>query len=150
MNSDDQLFDAALTRTCTTEEELGAVAAEVAAMLAAGEVVALSGPTGAGKTTFARAIVRALHNRDEGTSPTFTFRHRYDGDPPIEHLDFYRIAEHGDAAELGLEEAFDGDAVVIVEWWRNAPFLLPARRWEIELEGSGDAPRRVAISPPPP
>lgn len=135
-------------RTCTNLDELESVAAEVAVMLRAGEVVALSGALGAGKTAFARAIVRALHDRDEGTSPTFTFRHRYDGDPPVEHLDFYRIEGEADAAELGLEEAFSGNAVVIVEWWRNAPFLLPARRWEIDIDGAGDGPRHVRILPP--
>lgn len=116
--------------------------------LRAGEVVALSGPLGSGKTAFARAIVRALHDRDEGSSPTFTFRHRYDGDPPVEHLDFYRIRDAREVAELGLEEAFDGDAVVLVEWWQHAPTLLPPRHWEVTIEGAGDAPRRVRLVPP--
>lgn len=150
MKPDDRLFDAALERTCTTEAEFDAVAAELAVTLRPGEVVALDGPLGAGKTAFARAIVRALHERDEGSSPTFTFRHRYDGDPPIEHLDFYRIESARDALELGLEDAFAGDAVTLVEWWRNAAFLLPARRWEIEIEGAGDEPRRVRMVPPAP
>jgi len=150
MKPDARLFDAAAERTCTNEGEIDAVAAELAIMLRPGEVVALSGPLGSGKTTFARAIVRALHDRDEGTSPTFTFRHRYDGDPPIEHLDFYRIEREPEVVELGLEDAFAGDAVVLVEWWRNAPSLLPQRRWEIEIEGSGDGPRRIAIVPPRP
>jgi tRNA threonylcarbamoyladenosine biosynthesis protein TsaE len=150
MEPDDRLFDAPLERTCTSADEFDAVAAQLAVMLRPGEVVALSGPLGAGKTTFARAIVRALHDRDEGSSPTFTFRHRYDGDPPIEHLDFYRIDAAPQALELGLEDAFAKDAVVIVEWWRNAPFLLPRRRWEIDIEGAGDEPRRVRIVAPKP
>lgn len=124
------------------------IAADLAATLRPGAVVAISGALGAGKTTFARAIVRALHGRDEGSSPSFTFRHRYDGDPPVEHLDFYRIENSRDIVELGLEEAFDGTAIVIVEWWRNAAFLLPERRWEIAIEGAGDAPRRLTILPP--
>lgn len=124
------------------------IAAALAATLRPGAVVAISGALGAGKTTFARAIVRALHGRDEGSSPSFTFRHRYDGDPPVEHLDFYRIENSRDIVELGLEEAFDDTAIVIVEWWRNAAFLLPERRWEIAIEGAGDAPRRLTILPP--
>ena len=141
-------FAAPLERTCSNEDELAAVAAELAVTLRAGEVVALSGPLGSGKTAFARAIVRALHGRDEGSSPPFTFRHRYDGDPPVEHLDFYRIRDEREIAELGLEEAFDGDAIVLVEWWQRAPQLLPARRWEIAFEGAGDAPRRLQLVPP--
>ena len=142
------LFDAAFVHTCTSESEVERIAGELAVTLRPGEVVALSGPLGAGKTTFARALLRALHGRDEGSSPSFTFRHRYDGDPPVEHLDFYRMECEREIAELGLEEAFDGEAIVIVEWWRKAAFLLPQRRWEIEIEGAGDAPRRITIVPP--
>lgn len=148
MERNARLFDAALERTCKSERELHALASELAVLLCPGDVVALSGPLGCGKTAFARGLVRALHGRDEGTSPTFTFRHRYDGDPPIEHLDFYRIAEAADTVELGIEEAFDGSAVVIVEWWRNAAYLLPRRRYEIEISGAGDGARHLTIVPP--
>ncbi len=137
-----------LERTCKSERELHALASELAVLLRPGDVVALSGPLGAGKTAFARALVRALHGRDEGTSPTFAFRHRYDGDPPVEHLDFYRIANAADTMELGVEEAFDGGAVVIVEWWRNAAYLLPPRRYEIEIAGAGYGARHVTVVPP--
>ncbi len=47
--------------------------------------------------------------------------------------------------ELGLEDAFDGASIVLVEWWRNAPDLLPARRYEIDIEGAGDAPRTLEL-----
>jgi tRNA threonylcarbamoyladenosine biosynthesis protein TsaE len=150
MKRNESLFDAARARTCKDERELNAVAAELAAALRPGDAVALSGPLGAGKTTFARALVRTLHGRDEGTSPTFTFRHRYEGVPPVEHLDLYRIESAREAAELGLEEAFQADAITLVEWWKNAPHLLPARRWEVAIDGSGDAPRTVTIAPPQP
>jgi tRNA threonylcarbamoyl adenosine modification protein YjeE len=140
-----KVFAAPLVCTCSNEREFAELATEFAATLHAGDVVALSGPVGSGKTTFVRAIVRALHGTGEASSPTFTFRHRYDGDPPIEHLDFYRIGNESEIAELGLEEAFLGDAIVLVEWWGNAPSLLPGARWEIHIEGSGDAPRTVSI-----
>ena len=52
-------------------------------------MVALSGPLGSGKTTFVRAVVTALHGSDETSSPTFTFWHRYDGEPPIDHVDLF-------------------------------------------------------------
>ncbi len=116
-------------------------------MLRPGDVVALAGPVGCGKTVFARAVVRALHGADEGTSPTFTLRHRYEGNPPIEHLDFYRI-EGDDATELGLGEAFSADAIAIVEWWQNASSLLPPSRWEVDIDGCGDSPRAVRITRP--
>lgn len=113
-----------------------------------GDVVALSGRLGSGKTTFVRAVVATLHGLDQSSSPTFTFWHRYPGDPPIDHLDLFRIEEAADVAELGLEEAFEGDSIVLVEWWQHASSLLPQRRYEIEIEGAGDEPRRVQVRGP--
>ncbi len=91
--------------TLPTAEDLGKFAAEFARGLRPGDVVALAGPLGAGKTTFVRAVVTALHGADQSCSPSFTFRHRYDGDPPIEHIDLYRIDDPREVTELGLEEA---------------------------------------------
>jgi tRNA threonylcarbamoyl adenosine modification protein YjeE len=120
---------------------------EFARELRTGDVVALGGPLGSGKTTFVRAAVRALHNDDPATSPTFTFWHRYvkEGSVPIDHLDLYRVEDPSELAELGLEEAFGGDSIVFVEWWEHAPGLLPARRIEVAIEGAGDAPRTIRV-----
>lgn len=134
--------------TFSTEDQLSAFAATFARRLRGGDVVAISGPLGSGKTTLVRAIVRALHGADQTYSPTFTFWHRYEGEPPIEHIDLFRIADPRELAELGLEEAFSADAIVLVEWWRNASELVPARRYEIEIEGAGDSPRTVSIREP--
>ena len=114
-------MDALSTTLADPRKSFDAFAAAFARRLRPGDVVALSGPLGAGKTAFVRAVVRALHGADQSCSPTFTFRHRYDGDPPIDHIDFFRIDDPRESAELGLEEAFDGRSIVLVEWWRNAP-----------------------------
>jgi len=131
--------------TLQSEEEFSALAASFARRLRPGDVVALSGPVGSGKTTFVRAIVRTLHGEDQSCSPSFTFRHRYDGDPAIEHLDFFRIDDPRELPELGLEEAFDGRSIVLVEWWRKAPDAIPPRRYEIEITGAGDEPRTLSL-----
>jgi tRNA threonylcarbamoyl adenosine modification protein YjeE len=131
--------------TLATEEEFSAFAASFARRLQPGDVVALSGPVGSGKTTFVRAIVRTLHGEDRSCSPSFTFRHRYDGNPAIEHLDFFRIDDPRELPELGLEEAFDGRSIAFVEWWRNAPDVIPPRRYEIEVTSAGDEPRVVSV-----
>lgn len=131
--------------TLPTEEELNAFAAAFARQLRAGDVVALSGPVGAGKTTLVRAIVRTLHGADQSSSPSFTFRHRYDGEPPIDHIDFFRIEDPRETVELGLEDALDGRSIVLVEWWRNAPDVIPSRRYEIDIEGAGEQPRTLYI-----
>lgn len=135
--------------TLHDEAEIDAFASELAPRLRPGDVVAFSGPLGSGKTTLIRAIVRALHGSDRTFSPTFTFWHRYGGEPPVDHIDLFRIDDPTEIVELGLEEAFGGDSIVLVEWWRNAPELIPSRRYEIELDGAGDDPRRLSIREPP-
>jgi tRNA threonylcarbamoyl adenosine modification protein YjeE len=136
-----------MKRTFKTEPELAAFAAGFGRSLRAGDVVGFSGPLGSGKTTFIRAVVQA-RTGEEATSPTFTFWHRYPGDPPIDHLDLYRVEDPSEIAELGLEEAFDGTSIALVEWWEHAPSLLPARRFVVTLAGAGSSPRDVELEEP--
>lgn len=134
--------------TCSSEDEFTALAAAFAQRLRPGDVVALSGPLGSGKTAFVRAIVQSLHGADQSCSPTFTFWHHYEGNPPIDHIDFFRIDDPRECTELGLDEALDGSSIVLVEWWRNAPDVIPSRRYEIEIEGAGNEPRTIYIREP--
>ena len=134
-----------LRKRLATPSDFRAFAAEFARRLRPGDVVALSGALGSGKTTFVDAVVRSLHQTEETSSPTFTFWHRYAGDPPIDHLDFFRVEHSDEIAELGLEEAFDGRSIVLVEWWRNAASILPPHRYEIEIEGCGEEARTVTV-----
>jgi tRNA threonylcarbamoyl adenosine modification protein YjeE len=125
------------------------LAAEFARTLAPGNVVALAGQLGAGKTTFVRAVVRELHGDDGAVaSPTFVFWHRYPGKPPIEHLDLYRIEGPGEASELGLEESFELGSIVLIEWPERLPALIPPDAVRVEIEGSGNEPRSLTIERP--
>jgi tRNA threonylcarbamoyladenosine biosynthesis protein TsaE len=92
-----------------------AFGARIAARLRAGDVVALSGPLGTGKTTLARSIVAALGHESEVPSPTFTILETYDLDPPLVHADFYRLESPREAEELGLDDYREG-AALIAEW----------------------------------
>lgn len=125
---------------------LESAAGRLAATLRPGDALGLAGSLGAGKTTFVRALVRALHGSDAAvSSPTFVFRQSYAGSPLVEHLDLYRLDDRAEAAELGLEEAFGPDRITLVEWPERLPGLLPAGAIAVRIEGAGDAPRRLRI-----
>ena len=132
--------------------DLAAVAdfgARIAARLRAGDVVALSGGLGAGKTTLARAVIAALGHEGEVPSPTFTIIETYappEGRLPLVHADFYRLERPAEADELGLDDYREG-AALLAEWPEKAggfadePGCLSVA---LEIAGSG----RMAIVEP--
>lgn len=130
-----------MERTFYNEAQLRAFAAEFGRGLKAGDVVGLSGALGAGKTAFVKGVAAGR----EATSPSFTFWHRYDGTPPIDHLDLYRIEGERELAELGLDEAFDGSSIVLIEWYERGSGILPRPNYTIAIEGKGDEPRSVRV-----
>jgi tRNA threonylcarbamoyladenosine biosynthesis protein TsaE len=126
---------------------MNAMGARIAAHLRPGDVVALSGGLGAGKTTLARAIIVALGHQGEVPSPTFTILESYEVlDPPLVHADFYRLESPAEAAELGLDDYREG-AALIAEWPDNAGgFADEPGCLSIALETAGNG--RVAIVEP--
>jgi N-acetylmuramate 1-kinase len=110
-------------------------AANVAEWLRAGDLITLSGELGAGKTTFARGLIRALTGDSslEAPSPTFTLMQVYDGpDYPIVHADFYRIRSADELVNLGWDEACEG-ALVLVEWPQRAAEALSGDRLDVAI-----------------
>jgi tRNA threonylcarbamoyladenosine biosynthesis protein TsaE len=87
----------------------------LAPLLRVGDAVALAGPLGAGKTTLARGVLRGLGFAGDVASPTFPIVQPYDTDPPLWHVDLYRIERPGELAELGLDEA-RAEAAMLIEW----------------------------------
>ena len=106
-----------------SEEETKALAQTVARYLKPGDVIALEGDLGAGKTTFAKGVAKALNIAEPVDSPTFTIIKEYEGSLPLYHMDVYRIDSPEE--ELGLEEYFYGDGVCLVEWASHVEPLLP-------------------------
>lgn len=125
-------------------EETEALAGRLADRLHAGDVVAVSGELGAGKTTFVRGAARALGVTGPISSPTFTIGHRYDAPTPVAHLDLYRIAGL-DPEEWGdLEPYFDG-TVAFVEWPEHGGDWLPNARVVVTLGHVDRSHRSVRI-----
>jgi tRNA threonylcarbamoyladenosine biosynthesis protein TsaE len=108
------------------------VAAVLAGVLRPGDVLALTGELGAGKTAFVQGAAAALGVTERVTSPTFVLRREYEGRLRIVHVDVYRLDTLSDVAELG-EEIFDPDHVTFVEWADAARPLLPPDYLEVEL-----------------
>jgi tRNA threonylcarbamoyladenosine biosynthesis protein TsaE len=122
-----------------SEEETIALGEKLAQRLPSRAVVLLIGNLGAGKTTLAKGIVKGLGaaKPEDVSSPTFTLIHEYG--PNVYHVDLYRLDEEREVETLGLEEIFEKEAVVLVEWGERFPGLIPARHIEIRLEQkSGD------------
>ncbi len=121
----------------------------VAGQLRAGEAVCLSGPLGAGKSTLARALVRALTTADEDVpSPTFTLV-QFDEGPRLNgaHFDLYRLSSPEEAYEIGLDDALD-DGAAVIEWPERLEGDLPPDRLDIEISPADDsAGRRVRLTP---
>lgn len=117
-----------------------ALAAKLATELRPGDVVAISGELGAGKTTFVRGAARALGVSEPVTSPTFTIGRRYAGRVPVSHLDLYRLGDGLGAEEPGLlDDYLTSDAVAFVEWPEAAaPELGPVAMRIAIRHGGGD------------
>ena len=124
-----------------SEEETISLGARLAKTFPAKAVVLLIGKLGAGKTTLAKGIVLGMGagEPDHVSSPTYTLIHEYGRPPTVYHIDLYRLERAREAAALGLEELFDSNALVLIEWGERFPELLPPQRIEIRLDtGRGD------------
>lgn len=139
------------TRLIENEQETAAYAAGLAALVQAGDVIALRGDLGAGKTTLARALIRAYGSPDEEVpSPTFTLVQIYEpcraGAVALWHFDLFRVTLPDDALELGIEDAF-ASGVTLIEWPERLGSLLPACRLDLVLtHGPSPESRGLSIS----
>jgi tRNA threonylcarbamoyladenosine biosynthesis protein TsaE len=125
-------------------QETEALAARLAPHLRVGDLVAVSGDLGAGKTTFVRGAARALGVIGPVSSPTFTIGHRYEAPTPVAHLDLYRIVGL-DPEEWGdLEPYFDG-SIAFVEWPEHGGDWLPRARVTVTLSHVDESHRNVRI-----
>jgi tRNA threonylcarbamoyladenosine biosynthesis protein TsaE len=122
-------------------EDTRELAAAVAGVARAGDVVLLAGDLGAGKTTFAQGFARGLGVAEPVTSPTFVLVRPYEGRLRLAHVDLYRLDHLQEVVDLGLPELVDEGAVVLVEWGDVAPGPIASEFLEVRLT-PGEADRR--------
>ncbi|MCD6289119.1 MAG: tRNA (adenosine(37)-N6)-threonylcarbamoyltransferase complex ATPase subunit type 1 TsaE [Anaerolineae bacterium] len=126
--------------------ETVALGKALAALLSPGDIIALSGDLGAGKTTLVQGLARGLSITQPVTSPTFILMNEYASTPPLYHVDCYRLADAvHEAWAIGLDDVLYGDGVVVIEWADRVAPLLPDDRLDIMLNWAGSQERRIRI-----
>lgn len=120
-------------------------AAMLAGFLKPGDVIALEGDLGAGKTTFTKGLARGLEIKKTVNSPTFTIIKEYNGRLPLYHMDVYRVADS--CEDLGFDEYFEGDGVTVVEWAHLIEEQLPSEHLAIFLYHEDEEKRKIVLMP---
>ncbi|MEP7129557.1 MAG: tRNA (adenosine(37)-N6)-threonylcarbamoyltransferase complex ATPase subunit type 1 TsaE [Sphingomicrobium sp.] len=130
------------------EQATARLGAALAAVAGAGDVIALGGPLGVGKTALARGFLAALGHEGEVPSPSFAIVQPYDDvEPPVWHVDLYRIEKMSELEELGLDSA--DDAVLLVEWPERAGDNAWPDALRLSLDFAGAGARRLTAKVPP-
>src|SRR5580704_1784787 len=127
------------------EETLG-FGERLACELQPGDVIALSGDLGAGKTALVKGIARGLGITQDVTSPTFTLVHEYIGGRlPLFHIDLYRLSNVEQALAIGIEDYLSGTGVTTIEWAEKAESLLPPDAARIHITSLSENTRRIEV-----
>jgi tRNA threonylcarbamoyladenosine biosynthesis protein TsaE len=113
--------------------------------LTPGTVIVLLGPLGAGKTALVKGMARGLGIKEEITSPSFTIISVYESDPPLYHVDLYRLKEVNELSDLGLEELIYGQGITVIEWPEKAFALLPEHTLAVSIDIRADGSRKIQI-----
>jgi tRNA threonylcarbamoyladenosine biosynthesis protein TsaE len=136
----------AMTLSVPTAKDMKALGEALGSMLGSGDVVALTGDLGAGKTTLVQGAAVGLGvESGQVASPTFTLVREYRGREPVFHVDVYRLERVQDVIDLGFEELLDPDGVTFVEWGDAIEGLMPDSYLQIELLTRDEDERRTAV-----
>lgn len=138
--------------TTFSEDETLSLAKSFAQRLRPGDVIALWGELGTGKTRFVKGVCEAFDAHQHVSSPSFVILNRYQGKTPdgaelfVYHLDLYRVRSAEEIFDLGFEEFVYGDGITLVEWAEQLGDLLPPTRYDVRLAyGASDSERAISI-----
>ena len=137
-----------LACTSHSESQTRAIGVAIGAALRPGDVVALCGELGAGKTRLAKGLAAGLGVADDRTvnSPTFVLVNQYAGRCPVYHLDLYRLPPGSDLAAIGFDEMCDGRAAAIVEWADRSPDAMPENALWILMTATDETTRTLTLN----
>lgn len=138
----------ALTLTSGSERATHEIGRAIGGCLRAGDLVALSGELGSGKTLFVKGLAESLGCSDSITSPTFVYVHEHGGRLPLAHLDLYRLNEGADIESFGVSDYVARGWIVVVEWADRAAAQLPSEAIWIEFRENSPSERVISIRPP--
>lgn len=131
----------------TSVEQTHTLGAALGVSAHPGDVLALEGDLGAGKTNLVQGLARGLGIRDDVNSPTFILANEYySGRLPLYHIDAYRVADAAEAAGFGLDDYLTGQGVTVIEWAERVRAALPADVLWVELVYAGENERRLAFT----
>ncbi|MEW6244621.1 MAG: tRNA (adenosine(37)-N6)-threonylcarbamoyltransferase complex ATPase subunit type 1 TsaE [Bacillota bacterium] len=119
-------------------EQTGHVGSILGRLLLPGDFIALTGPLGAGKTCFARGILKGAGVPGHPASPSFTIVFEYEGRIPLYHMDMYRLHDPSELLQIGYDEYFYGDGACIVEWAEQVLPYLPEERLDVDIRYAGE------------
>ena len=128
-------------------EETRKIGQRIGETLKAGDVIALIGDLGAGKTCLTQGIARGvgIASHEIVNSPSYTLINEYAGEIPIYHIDLYRLKHHGEIVDLGLEEYLGGNGICIIEWADRMSNLLPANYIQVTMTWVDESTRRIEL-----
>ena len=132
--------------TSRSPESTRALAARLAAVAEPGDVIALTGELGAGKTQFAKGFAEGLGVHATVNSPSFVLMAEYRGRLPLFHIDLFRLADAAEAYAAGLLDERQAAGVTLVEWAERLGPALPLARLNVQIDGTADEPRAIRLS----
>lgn len=131
----------------SSPEETFQIAKNFSERLKPGDIVALCGNLGTGKTIFVKGICAGLNAEQVPLSPTFSIINEYNGIYKIFHFDFYRIKDISELYDIGYEDYFNDESICLIEWADLFPEILPENRFEVKIEfGIDETQRKITIS----
>lgn len=129
-----------------SEAQTRRLGARLASLLNPGDVLALTGELGTGKTRWVQGVCRGLDVADPVNSPTFTLVNEYDGRYPVYHIDLYRLDQSSEVLSFGLEDYLYGTGITLIEWAERAGDFLPVDYLAVELHHLEDTKRRIVLT----